>query len=70
MQDARAAQYHRSSEACALKAKGRGNNAVEWTRLADEWKKLAQASQGVLVIADHVKIELEQRQTARGGLPH
>ena len=69
MQDARAAQYQRSSEACALKAKRHGNNAVEWTRLADEWKKLAQASEGVLVITNHVKIEQEQRQTARGGLP-
>jgi hypothetical protein len=69
MQDARAAQYHRSSEACALKAKDRGSNAVEWTRLADEWKKLARASEGILVITNHVKIEQEQRRTARGGLP-
>ena len=69
MQDARAAAYRRSSEACALKAKGRGNNAVEWTRLADEWKKLAQASEGVLFITNHAKIGQEQRQTARGGLP-
>jgi hypothetical protein len=66
MQDARAAQYRRSSKACAQKATDRGSNAADWTRLADEWEKLAQASEGILVISNHVKIGRGGRQSALG----
>ena len=41
MHDAATAQYFRSSETCFLRAKQRGSNAEEWTRLALKWEKLA-----------------------------
>ncbi len=66
MRDARAAQYLRSSQACAQRAKGRGSDAAEWTRLADEWEKLARASEGILAISNHVKTQWAHRQSALG----
>jgi hypothetical protein len=66
MRDARAAQYLKSSEACALRAKGGGSEAAEWTRLAREWGKLARASEGVLAISNHAKTERDYRQSALG----
>jgi len=45
-----AAQYYKFSEACAERAKRPGSAAVEWNRLAEQWKKLARVYERIPII--------------------